>query len=446
MLGVAMTMAAVALSAVPAGARAGNVLLIRGGGFGHGIGMSQYGSYGYALHGRDYRFILAHYYQGTGLGQTDPNRIIRVLLADGRAAFSGATRAGAKRLNPNLTYSVHAGADGRLTLTGPSGKRVGRLVSPLIASGRGPLELAGVGSYRGSLVFEPDGSGGVQTVDAVGLEDYVRGVVSAEMPAGWPMQALRTQAVAARTYAITTSVGGGAYDVYADTRSQMYGGVGAETAATDAAVAFTRGQVVVYRGVPVVTYFSSSSGGHTENVENVWSGSAPEPWLRGVPDPYDGAGANPYHHWALSLSFAAAQARLAGFLSGSLIGISVMRRGVSPRILSARVVGTRGSITVTGAELEQALGLPSTLAFFSTIAGGSAADLPGGSIGSGLDGRPPTLGVGEAPAALASALHALVQHLLSGPGRGSEPALAGLARHRATARPASALALLTRGF
>ena len=67
---------------------------IRGGGNGHGIGMSQYGAYGYALHGKDYRWILAHYYQGTALGQTDPSRIVRVLLATGPVSFSGATRAG----------------------------------------------------------------------------------------------------------------------------------------------------------------------------------------------------------------------------------------------------------------------------------------------------------------------------------------------------------------
>ncbi len=115
-------------------------------------------------------------------------------------------------------------------------------------------------------MFSPNGSGGVQTVNAVDLEDYVRGVISWEMPSGWAPEALKVQAVAARTYAITTSVGGAGFDLYADTRSQMYGGVAAETPSTDAAVAATRGQVVTYNGAPVITYFSASSGGHTENV------------------------------------------------------------------------------------------------------------------------------------------------------------------------------------
>src|SRR5205807_3570774 len=128
----------------------------------------------------------------------------------------------------------------------------------------GPLTLAGHGQYRGWLEFRPAGTGSsVRTVNALHLEDYARGVVSYEMPASWSAEALKTQAVAARTYAITSSVGGNGYQLYADTRSQMYGGVAAETPSTDAAVAATHGQVVTYKGKPVTTFFFSSSGGHT---------------------------------------------------------------------------------------------------------------------------------------------------------------------------------------
>ena len=115
----------------------------------------------------------------------------------------------------------------------------------------------------------------MQTVNAVGLDDYVRGVVAAEMPSSWAAAALEAQAVAARTYAITTDVGGNGYDLYPDTRSQMYGGVEAETPATDAAVAATGGQIVTYDGKPAVTYFFASSGGHTESIQNVWAGATP---------------------------------------------------------------------------------------------------------------------------------------------------------------------------
>lgn len=357
-------------------ASAASTLFIRGGGNGHGIGMSQYGTYGYALHGWNYKDILAHYYTGTQLGTTNPNQTVRVLLSGGSAAFAGATRAGGKTLNPSLTYDVVPLANGQLALVNQTThKRVGKFTAPLTATGPAPLSLAGQGAYRGSLEFRPNGSGGVYTVNVVGLDDYVRGVIAAEMPATWGPQALETQAVAARTYAITTDVSGTFYNLYPDTRSQMYRGVSAETPATDAAVAATAGQVVTYNGAPVVTYFSSSSGGHTENIEDAWPGASASPWLRGVDDPYDGAGGDPYHRWTRQLSVNAAAKQLGRLLKGTLVGIRVTQHGVSPRIMSAVVIGTRGSTTVTGAQLQGAFGLLSTWASFTTISG-SAGQAP----------------------------------------------------------------------
>ena len=123
----------------------------------------------------------------------------------------------------------------------------------------------------------------------VPLERYVRGVVAAEMPASWPLAALEAQAVASRTYALTAHAGGSRFDVYSDTRSQVYRGVAAETASTNAAVSATsRADRHSTPGSPPITYFFASSGGMTENIENSFLGSAPEPWLRGVPDPYEG--------------------------------------------------------------------------------------------------------------------------------------------------------------
>jgi stage II sporulation protein D len=281
--------------------------------------------------------------------------------------FNGATRAGGKQLQHGATYHVNANSDGSLTVLDQSGKKVGRFNAPLKISGPGPLDIAGKGLYRGSLELRPDGSGGVQTVEAVGLDDYVRGVISGEMPASWSSEALKTQAVAARTYAITTNVGGASFDVYPDTRSQMYGGVAAETQSTDAAVAATRGQIVTYNGAPAVTYFFASSGGYTENIENVWPGATSEPWLRGVSDPYDGAGGDPYHSWGSNLTLAGAAATLTGLVKGALVGIQVTRHGLSPRVLAADVVGTRGRVRVTGTQLQQVFGLLTTYAVFTTI-------------------------------------------------------------------------------
>jgi stage II sporulation protein D len=335
-------------------------LEITGGGDGHGIGMSQYGAEGYALHGATDARILAHYYKGTALGQTSPTQIVRVLLADGHAAsFSGAAAAGAVALTPSQTYTVTVAGAG-LLITAPSGRVVATVVGPFTVTGPGPLTTAGR-EYHGDLVFSPNATrGGVQTVDAVGLDDYVRGVVAAEMPSSWAPAALEAQAIAARTYAITTTVDGEGYNLYDDTRSQMYGGVDAETATGNAAVAATAGQIVTYDGTPVVTYFFSSSGGATESIQNVWPGTPPEPWLRGVPDPYDDAADNPDHTWHVTLSLVAATADLGSLVDGTLQRIVVTRRGVSPRVISAQVVGSRATTTVTGSQLATAFGLPST--------------------------------------------------------------------------------------
>ncbi|MEO9024791.1 MAG: SpoIID/LytB domain-containing protein [Solirubrobacteraceae bacterium] len=340
--------------------------------------MSQYGAYGYALHGASYQSILAHYYRGTALATTNPSRVVRVLLATGKASFSGATAAGSTILKAAQTYTVTALSSGRLAIMGSAGRRVGpTFAAPLAVTGSTvtgstvtastTLTVPGVGTYRGALEFRPDGAGGVQTVDAVSLDDYIRGVVASEMPSGWALAALEAQAVAARTYAITTTVGGNGYDLYDDSRSQMYGGVGAETPATDAAVARTRGQIVTYAGQPAVTYFFASSGGYTEDIQNVWPGASPEPWLRGVSDPYDGAGGDPYHQWSEQLGLSAAARRLGRLLKGKLIGITVTQHGASPRIIQASVSGTRGTSTVSGGALQGAFGLLTTYASFTTI-------------------------------------------------------------------------------
>ena len=359
-----------ALSAVAAGPSwAASVFIIRGGGFGHGVGMSQYGAYGFALHGESYQFILGHYYQGTSLTAINPNQTVRVLIGTGSASFSGANKAGGRSVKPGTTFSVQALSGGQLALVGPAGKRIGTFSAPLTVSGTGPLTVPGHGSYRGALEFRPDGSGGVETVDALGVDDYVRGVVAAEMPSSWSAQALDAQAVAARTFALTSDVGGSAYQLYSDTRSQQYGGVGAETARTDAAVAATRVEILTYQGKPAITYFFSSSGGWTENVQDAFPGATPEPWLRAVPDPYDGAGGDPYHLWVYRLSVATAAAKLSGLVKGTLVGIQVTKHsGASPRVVTAAVVGTSGLTTATGNDLEQRFGLRSTLATFTTIA------------------------------------------------------------------------------
>jgi stage II sporulation protein D len=369
-----LALVAALLAGAPA-AQAATKLTITGAGFGHGIGMSQYGTYGYSLHLKSYDFILGHYYTGTALGALDSNPEVKVLLQGGKHAisFSGALNAGDQTLDPAMTYTVRRNADG-LVLRDASGKDLATTPGPLRVDA--PVEQAlrlngtsvpGVknGLYRGSLLISASGSGLI-AVNALDLEDYVRGVVSGESPSAWPTEALKAQAVAARTYAMTTNAGGATFDQYADTRSQVYRGVAAETPNTDAAVAATRGQVVTFGGQPVTTYFFSTSGGETEDVENSFVGSQPKPWLKAVDDPFDNV--SPKHRWG-PFRFTAhqAQSKLRRYLRGSFKRIKVLQRGVSPRVVRAQVVGTRGVTNVTGPQLRSAFGLYDTWAFFTSV-------------------------------------------------------------------------------
>lgn len=224
-------------------------------------------------------------------------------------------------------------------------------------------------------------------VHKIALETYVRGVVSAEVSASWPLAALEAQAVASRTYALTAHAGGSKFDVYADTRSQVYRGVAAQTPQTDAAVAATAGQIVTYAGKPAITYFFASSGGRTENVENSFIGSQPEPWLRGVVDQYEPHA--DHHTWKLTLTFATAAAKLHGLVHGTFEGIEVLKRGVSPRIVSAYVLGSGGRTLISGPTLAERLGLYSAWAYFSTSEGQTVKPEPDRSGASPLTSPPP---------------------------------------------------------
>jgi stage II sporulation protein D len=373
-------LAACAGSVAPAAwARDAGTLTIDGRGFGHGVGMSQYGAYGYATHGRGYREILAHYYSGTRIGTVSTRHEVRVLLATGRATVTvtQADRVGRVKLDPRRAYRLQPTRTGGVLVRDDRGKKVvreGGAVRVSAGGGAAPVKLRGPagdgitdGEYRGHLVVRPEAGRRASVVNAVPIEDYVRGVVGAESPAGWPAAALRAQAVAARGYALTTDAGTTTDDFtqYPDTRSQVYRGVAAETAATDAAVAATRGQVVTYRGAPIVTYFFSTSGGRTENVENAFPGAEPRPYLVSVEDPYDGA--SPQHTWRVRMPLADAAAKLGGLVQGDLERIVVLRRGVSRRIVRARIVGSGGSTEVDGGTLRRRLGLMDTWARFSVV-------------------------------------------------------------------------------
>jgi stage II sporulation protein D len=372
----ALTVAACA--AAPAGAA--KRFTIRGAGYGHGVGMSQYGAMGYASHGWDYRRILGHYYTGTSIGVLDEPRTVRVLLQStrGTAEFTGATRAAGRRLSRTATYVVRGRAAGQVQLLTRRGREIVTALAPLRVTGPGPLTLKGTsgharrdGAYRGALEFRGGTLGGVDTINAVDVDDYVQGVVPLESPASWPIEALKAQAVAARTYALTTSKSGAGFEHYPDTRSQVYGGVGVEQPSTNAATQATARQLVTYEGTPVATYFFSTSGGRTEDVEKSGLGTRPLPWLKSVEDRYDDV--SPRHRWGpIKLTMRSAAAKLRGYVRGRFKGIQVIERGRSPRIVAADVVGSGGRVRVDGPTLRARLGLYDSWAYFTSIKTGRA--------------------------------------------------------------------------
>ena len=183
------------------------------------------------------------------------------------------------------------------------------------------------------------------------------------MPSSWPIEALKVQAVAARSYALAASVHGNGFDLYDDTRSQVYNGIGGETAATNRAAQATKREVVLYNGAVATTYYSASSGGETENVEFGFGGGSPVPYLKAVDDPYDTT--SPLHTWRRTFTQGQLESRLGRYLTGNLQDIQITKTGVSPRIVSANVVGSGGTTKVTGSQLQSALGVYSTWMTFT---------------------------------------------------------------------------------
>jgi stage II sporulation protein D len=338
--------------------------------------MSAYGAYGFAKHGKDYRFILGHYYTGTRIGTVQKPAQIRVLLgtSGGDVEFSGATSACRTTLDPKRRYEAHrVGNSVRLRSSG--GKPLARCGERLRAAGQGRIRIVGFGAYRGALEATASESGSLNVVNALALEQYVKGVMSNEVPPSWPFEELRAQAVAIRSIALTSSVGGDDFDVYPDTRSQVYGGLESEYARTNRAVSKTKNQVVKYKGEIAQTLYSACSGGHTESVVNVFGTAIP--YLVGVEDPYDYY--CPLHKWKLEFSGPEISSRLGAYLKGRLKRVVVTKRGVSPRILTAKLYGTGGVSTVTGSELSLALGGYDTWMSFRKV-------VPGGKNGGGESG------------------------------------------------------------
>ena len=340
--------------------RARATFFITGHGWGHGLGMSQYGAYGYAQHGWRYDRIIKHYYTGVSIGPAPIERV-RVLLVNAapRVAISSklpflvVDANGTKRVLGAGSYAVGSGFKVK-DQDRPDAKPK-PLTYPLeFRPGSTALALNGRG-YRGSLRVLKVGAK-IRVVNAVDLDLYLRGVVPSEMPKNWAPEALKAQAVAARSYALAHLHPGGGFDLYPDTRDQVYLGIPHEAPATTAAVNATAGQVALYKGKVASTYFFSTSGGRTASVQDVYPSSAPIPYLVSVADRYDSI--SPYHDWG-PITFSERKLARAFKVQGRLLDVQTVA-GFSGRVRSVLATGSRGDSTVLGPKVRTALGLRST--------------------------------------------------------------------------------------
>src|SRR6266516_2527619 len=343
--------ALLAALALPASASAGTVFLLDGRGWGHGVGMSQWGAEGYARNGAGYRQILAHYYRGTTLATVKP-RPIRVLLVRNQHAISiGSSAPFAVVDASGRKFHVPASA---LVVRHKLKLRHSRLRFPLrFQPGTQSLQVEYAG-YRGDVVVKV-APRGVTAINELALDRYLRGVVPWEVPKGWREATYRAQAVAARSYTLATLHPGKDFDLFPDQRSQMYGGVRAERPETILAIGATAGQVLTWRGTTVPCFYFSTSGGRTSSVHDAWPRAKQVPYLVSVRDPYDYI--SPHHVWPTTTLTAA---RIAHVLGLSGVRDAIVLRNSSGRAAAVRVLTRKGWKTFPGQVIRTKFDLGST--------------------------------------------------------------------------------------
>lgn len=333
------------------------VFVVSGRGWGHGVGMSQYGAYGQAVAGRTYDQILAHYYSGTAIERAG-RKEVRVLLAEGRRAVSvSSTTPFVARDATGAVFDLPKGAltiDAKLRLPAAAGSGLAKAVSPVVVrpAKKGLLALDGH-TYRGKLELALQGAF-LRVVNIVPLESYLLGVVPGEVPYAWPAEALKAQAVAARSYALANLVKGKPFDLYADVRSQVYGGVASEKPSTSRAVLDTAGEVVTYNGKVATTFYFSTSGGRTASAADVFGQSVP--YLVSRPDPWDKA--SPHHRWGpVVLGARTVQSKLG---AGARVIDATSVTTPSGRLRALVLQTTAGPQSIPASVVRTALGLRST--------------------------------------------------------------------------------------
>ena len=385
-----------------------------GKGFGHGVGMSQYGAQGWATGSSGITLtgeqIVARYYPGTQLtlvdSATNARGPMRVLLS--APSSSGSATCGQAYMDTWLNnvrsaggFSVlneaagnavigTAGANVTFQIVARNGKVAvyDQSANPpaLRYEGTGPVTLVPgdatqpitiqeKGEFvRGKVQYKNTGFNTLRVVNFVGYDEYVQGVIPKEMPLGWHIEAYKAQALAARTYGFTSIAPTRDYDVRDDQSDQCYGGATVETTAGNQAAAATAGKVITYNGAAIRAYFASSSGGYTLGV-GCWNHGTTcgpdDPWLAPVADPADLTVNIPYanKHASWQVTYTSDQIRsflinFRGVDIGSLVSVDLSNQvpvGVG-HVVSIKFRGSAGSVEVAaGAFLQGYLGLKSTM-------------------------------------------------------------------------------------
>ncbi len=378
---------------------AGGVFAVTGHGEGHGRGMSQYGAQGAALQGRSYDQILDFYYPGTASVRTDPNRQLRIWVSSDTDNTTDVLRTGDLSVTDGAGTGIALPGNADLIRTVVLGggfvvqARIGGGWSDISGAVSGPVRFRSAdqvqvllpsgdrAGYRDVVQAVRKGAGAV-TVNVTALDNYVRGVVPRESISSWQQEALRTQAVAARTYASVRfdSPLAAEYDICDTGACQVFGGAsrnGAalEVASTDTAVAGTAGVIRTYNGRPINAQFGSTNGG--------WTVAGGVPYLIAQPDPYEAA-ANPpqaYANWKGTLTVASLESRFPSI--GSFTRLRITARDGNGdwggRVVSATVEGSAGTANISGDQLRLALTAQVRSAWFQ-ISDPDAGSLPVGSL------------------------------------------------------------------
>lgn len=385
---VAALLAAASLADAGPKRRAPGSFVFHGSGYGHGIGMSQYGALGLAQQGKSATEIVRHYYSGVKVvGRKPPNETIAVGLLQNAGSVRLESEGGPFDLvleNGEVVEQVPAGSRRTIEVTAERSYRVlrgdGSAVGDRTWGGPANDLIARPGNARirviewghqvahGELRFDSVAAGKAHLVAVMPPEDYLLGL--AEVPSSWPREALGAQAIAGRTYAYWRLAGapraGCSCDVFSTTADQNYTGWDKESAEGSnrwaGAVKDTARKVITYGGEYIYAVYSSSSGGHTEDIERVWPGAQALPYLRGVCDPGDIVEANPSRFWSVAFQQSQITSGLRPYTGdiGQVTGFGDYQRGVSGRVTYVRVVGSAGSAVVEGWDVRSGLSLKDT--------------------------------------------------------------------------------------